>query len=239
MKEPTPQELAERFQELPQQMQEAVGDESVAYDIQQIGIKYKIRVDKIDMLITLVAHIMLGFKKSNEFVKALSDKLEVDRETAESIAIDVDEQVFKKIRQSLQQVQHGDFDGKHEIEQEEVGASPARDSLIQEVENHAQEENPLADVSSSSDYNAGSFASAQTASAGSVVTADPYREVPVGMEEAITVTTSPTPFESQKNTKKDPQEIDPSKTFKDTLSEKIDPMKKAVQNQDPYRESID
>jgi len=246
----TEQQIQERLRGLPQEMFDAVTSDERVTEIQGVAVKYNLRIDKVEDLIQEVGFVMLGFKKSHEFVKSLSKKLEVDQETAESIAIDVDEQVFKKIRKSLQEVQYGEeFNGAHDMEQEEVGASPARDSLIKEVESHAQGENPLAAVSSSANYDPSLFASAPavSSSATSKPAADPYREVPVGFETVAVSEPAPTPFESHRtevNPSEIPQEtimnkIDPSESFKEVLAKKVDPVVKATANQDPYRESID
>lgn len=180
-RKPTPKEISDKYFSLPEDMKRVISDESVAYDLEQLGVKYGLRVDKIDTFIEEVSFIMLGFKKTNEFIKSLTKELDIDRETAESIAIDVDTEVFKKIRESLQTVQYGDTT-THDKGHEDPVPSPARDSLLQDIEQHAAE-TPLGsaqnvDMSasySSADYDPSSFASTVQATTSSP-RKDTYRE---------------------------------------------------------------
>lgn len=254
---PTPKEISDKFQELPEDMKKAISDETVAYNLQEIGNKYGLRVDKIDTFISEVSLIMLGFKKTNEFIKSLVAELDVDKETAESIAIDVDNKVFKKIRESLQSVQYGET-AEHDKAHEDVVPSPARDSLLKEIEDHATDgQNPApADISSTysgGDYNPASFASTVEPSA-IKARRDTYRES-ITMDAQADEPQEPLPETPYERVQHEPTpESDPMKLgqviqkptdgtpqLKPAIEKTppVQPEVKAQINNDPYRESID
>jgi len=239
--QPSPQDVEERYKTLPEDIQAAIVDESVSYNIEQLGIKYNLRVDKIGDLVDEVGLVMLGFKKSSDFIKSLSKRLEVDRETAESLAVDVDNEVFKKIRESLRTVQ---FDPREKkavapepqavrqapvvgINMEEETADE-RDSLLQEIERHGNDdvsetngEIGATEFTSSSDYNPEGFGEGV------------QPEAAPAQEQFVP---APTPYEQTVISEE--EKIDPNKTFKDHLEKKMEAVKPIV-NADPYRESIE
>jgi len=214
----TKEQVSEKFESLPDDIKRAITDDSVSENLKQLGFKYKLRVDKIGDLIDEVGMVMLGFKKTGDFINALSRRLELDRETAESLAIDVDNEVFKKIRESLRSVQFDPGERKTKpVADPDYGHSPARDSLLQEVERHGNIDGEVADQRqapafvSSSDYSANSFAES------------PSQMTPVESD--------PTPYEQ--TTISPEEKTDPTKSFKDHLEKKMESAKPIV-NADPF-----
>lgn len=202
-----------KYKTLPSDIQAAITSDFVSDNLERIGQKYKLRVDKIGDMIDEVGLVMLGFKKSSDFIGSLSKRLKIDRETAEAMAVDIDNEVFKKIRESLRQVQFGENrDEQAPASQTDSGDSPARDSLLQEIEMHGNEQMP-----------AGVVGAASTADYSETDFADPNP------------TPQPTPYQQ---TISEEEKHDPNKTFKDHLEKKMEAAKPVV-NADPYRESID
>ncbi len=134
--------INQRYAELPADIQRVITSDLVSNNLEVLGQKYKLRVDKVGDLIDEVGMVMLGFKKSSDFIGNLSRRLEIDRETAESMAVDIDNEVFKKIRESLRTVQFGSGhpDTPEAHEDPDYGHSPTRDSLIQDIERHGNNE---------------------------------------------------------------------------------------------------
>jgi len=257
----------ERFDSLPKDMQRAINDDSVSDAIREIGDKYEVRMDKMERLVSEVGLIMLGFKKTNEFIKSLSTELEIDRETAESIAIDVDSEVFKKIRESLRTVQF-DQDSQtadHDKGHEDVVPSPGRDSLLKEIEDHASNKVDTSDMTSSysgTDYDPSSFASTVEPSVlNKQRKQDTYREStapdPAPMEQEPLAPTTPlpmeTPFEREQHEEQEQMDKVMGKTKPESqaqaqptqqVEEPNTPTPPPVEikqriNSDPYKESID
>jgi hypothetical protein len=223
-------------------------------------------MDKIEILIQEVGLVMLGFKKTNEFINSISGRMDIDKETAESIAIDVDSEVFKKIRESLRTVQF-DQDNQtadHDKGHEDVVPSPARDSLLKEIEDHASDKVDTSDMTSSysgTDYDPSSFASTVEPSVlNKQRKQDTYREStapdPTLMEQEPLAPTTPlpmeTPFEREQHeeqeqmnevtgvTKPEPQaQAQPIQQAAESGDAKPPVEMKQRINNDPYKESID
>ncbi len=71
-------------------------------NIRAIGNKYALHVDQIGELGDEIGLVMLGLTKTGDFVTHLIARLGLDRPVAEAIAREVNEQIFLKIRESLQ-----------------------------------------------------------------------------------------------------------------------------------------
>lgn len=102
----TKQQIQERFESLPPDIQQVVQGDAMVKRLEVIGRNHDLRIDGIGVLIEYSGLIMLGLIKSNEFVSHLQKQLNLSREQAETIAIEVDEQVFSRIRESLRKVQY-------------------------------------------------------------------------------------------------------------------------------------
>ena len=49
-------------------------------------------------------YVMLGVTHPNDFIGNLAERLEVDKEKARAIAQEINEQIFKKVRESLRKI---------------------------------------------------------------------------------------------------------------------------------------
>ena len=100
------QEYQKRLQSLPEDLRGAFNTESVTDTIVEIGKGQGLTIDKIGELGDEIGLVMLGITKTADFIKNLSERLEVDREKARLIAEDVNQKVFQPVRASLRKV-HG------------------------------------------------------------------------------------------------------------------------------------
>ena len=115
--------------------------------IESIGRKHNLTIDKIGELANETGMVMLGVTHPNEFIGNLAERLEVDKEKARAIAGDINEQVFKKVRESLRKIHNmregGEEEQKTEIEHHQgpslmVGQN--REDILKEIEkDHGQE----------------------------------------------------------------------------------------------------
>ena len=91
----------EAFQKLPADVQTAIYSVETSRAIEQIADKHYLLIDKMGLLAEEVGLVMLGATHPKDFIRNLSDKLGIDRETAKKIAEDVNQQIFAKVRESL------------------------------------------------------------------------------------------------------------------------------------------
>lgn len=94
----------ERYDKLPPAVKEAIDAVETAELIQAISEEHKLHIDQMGEFSHLIGSLMLGIVKPQEFVPNLREKLGVKDEEARAMALEVNEQIFAPIRESLKQV---------------------------------------------------------------------------------------------------------------------------------------
>jgi len=112
----TPKQLREKYLKLPQDLKDAMSNIDVSGAIRNIGKKNNLTIDKIGDLGNETGMVMLGVTHPNEFISNLASRLEVDKEVARNIANDINEQIFKPVRDSLRKI--------HNIRDDSAKVSP-------------------------------------------------------------------------------------------------------------------
>lgn len=100
----TPEEIKAKFDSLPQDIKALVYSSDMFNVVKDLGSKYQLHIDKLAILEDLVADVLTGFTKPDDFVKALQTDLEIDEARASAIAKDVNDQLFVKIRESMKRL---------------------------------------------------------------------------------------------------------------------------------------
>ena len=100
----TPDEFRAKYATLPQNLREAYGSLDTTKILQEIGRKHGLLIDQIGELVNETGFLMLGATRPSDYISKLASALAVGREQAKEIAVDVNEQVFKPIRDALKQV---------------------------------------------------------------------------------------------------------------------------------------
>lgn len=103
-KQLTQDEFRKIYLTLPQDVKDALFSVDVANALQDIAKKYELHIDKVGVLSSAVAEIMLAIAPPHGFGKRLQDGLGVDAAKAVEITKDINERVFKPIRESLMKV---------------------------------------------------------------------------------------------------------------------------------------
>lgn len=106
--------LSEFFKKLPLDLREAMSSINTSTAVEQIAGEHRLLIDKMGILAEEIGKVMLGVSPPKDFIRNLSDKLGVDRETARNIADDVNQQIFSKVRESLRKL-HGTTDDEAEM----------------------------------------------------------------------------------------------------------------------------
>src|SRR3989338_6526387 len=98
------------FQELesklPSDLKTAIYSADSSTAIENISKKYGLHIDQMGKLAEETGLVMLGVTHPKDFISNLAKRLQVDQITAKSVARDVNEQIFKKVRESLMKI-HG------------------------------------------------------------------------------------------------------------------------------------
>lgn len=95
-----------QYESLPSDVQEAIISVGVANKLTALTAKYKLHLDKAEELSDETSLVMLGITGPSDYMKNLQRRLELPEDLARDLVADVNEQIFKPIRESLKQI-HG------------------------------------------------------------------------------------------------------------------------------------
>ncbi len=109
----TRDQMMQRYKSLPTDLQDAIFSMENAQTLQNIGQIHKLRVDQIGVLADETGLVMLGFTKPNEFIPHLAERLKIDKELVRTIAHEVNDRIFIKVRDALRKI-HGVKDNEIE-----------------------------------------------------------------------------------------------------------------------------
>ncbi len=99
----TTEEVKKRFESLPESIKNLLYSFEMTSIITKIGEKYGLHIDQMETLNAETAQVMLGFTSNTEFPGVLAKSLNLDEEKASTLVHDIDEALFSKIRQGMQQ----------------------------------------------------------------------------------------------------------------------------------------
>lgn len=96
----SPQEFREHYKNLPPELQEFAVSEDTAQKIERISIRNNAQ-RHVSEIARLTGRVLVGILPPNRFISALSEHLEIDRQTATEIAQDINREIFFPVRESL------------------------------------------------------------------------------------------------------------------------------------------
>lgn len=108
------EKIEERYDSLPEDLKAAISSVEIGQLVANIADKNGLMLDQAAELMNEVAMVMLGVTPSDSFTSTIAKKIGMENRVADTIAGEVNEKIFDKIRQSLQKIQ------KEHIEQEQA-----------------------------------------------------------------------------------------------------------------------
>ncbi len=93
--------LTKRFEALPKNVQDLVIGNEIAKVITPLSVKYDLHIDQGGILAEIAILVMLGLIKTTDFIAELENGLGITRTKAGDIAYEVDQKLFKPIREDL------------------------------------------------------------------------------------------------------------------------------------------
>lgn len=143
----TPEQIENRLNSLPADIQEAMSKVDTTTAILNVGKKNGLHVDQMGELLYCVGLVMLGLEHSQRFADIIIEKVGVSPEQAEVITADINNEVFLKLRESVKKiheqhlVQNVEIDNRplaekmNPLEQEHEGEMLNKDKILAEIEN--------------------------------------------------------------------------------------------------------
>lgn len=133
-------ELKEKFQNLPEDIQDAISSVSVGNTMEDVGEKHHLHLDQINELYDETGLVMLGLTHPKDYIKNLQNRLVIDFDFAKKIAADINEQIFRPIRESLKKVHNIEDEETRNEKQETVAQTPPQTELGKIIPPGTQEE---------------------------------------------------------------------------------------------------
>ncbi len=100
----TKEQKKELFQNLPDDVKEAVSSVETTDIIIELEKKYKLHIDQTGELSNEVLLLTLGVTSPQKFIDNLESRLRISRDVAAQITADVNEKIFRPVRESLMKI---------------------------------------------------------------------------------------------------------------------------------------
>ena len=154
MKNFTEEQIETMYKNLPNDLKTVFFSANKDETIESIGRKHSLTIDKIGDLANETGMVMLGVTHPNEFIGNLADRLEIDKEKARAIAQEINEQIFKKVRESLRKIHNMREEEENQIKVSSFGNSQgetlksetSREDILKEIEKDHSQENLVPEI---------------------------------------------------------------------------------------------
>jgi len=97
----TAEEVKKKMQQMPAEIRSLLYSPEMVAAIQKVGEKNKLHYDQMGALEVETSNVMLGFTDTADYPEMLMQSLLVDKTQAETIAKDINDALFAKIRESM------------------------------------------------------------------------------------------------------------------------------------------
>lgn len=116
-------EIDKKFNSLPKDIRDAITSADVDSKITELAKKYRLHIDKAEELSDETGLVMLGLTHPQDYLRNLKRRLELPDDLARDLVADVNEQIFKQIRESLKQI-HSITNNEQQITNNGGGTQP-------------------------------------------------------------------------------------------------------------------
>ncbi len=123
MNEELDKNIQKQFNTLPQELQKAILAIDLPEKLQRVTKNSKLLIDKAGIVQTEVLTILLGINPLDDFIGNLQKNAGLDKNTALIVAHDVDELIFKEVREELKKVSQN-IAHEERVEIKEVPQTP-------------------------------------------------------------------------------------------------------------------
>lgn len=111
------QKIRELFEHLSEPMQDIVYSPETEEGILEIGRKYNLHVDQLGKLVDEVDYVLIGLNPIDSIEKNIAEKVGTDPVTTKSIVSEINESVFRRVRESL--IEEADKNKEEKVSLEE------------------------------------------------------------------------------------------------------------------------
>lgn len=145
MKNFTEEQITQMYENLPEDLKDAIFGLEMNEIVEKIGRENHLNIEQIGDLANETGMVMLGVTHPNEFIANLAERLETDKEKVRAIAQEINEQIFKKVRDSLRKI-HNIREGVEQEDKIQDKVSPLGNSQGEILKDKASREEILKEI---------------------------------------------------------------------------------------------
>ncbi len=97
-------QLDEMFEKLPNEIQGVLDSNETISFLKQIEKKYDLPLEKVQELSAEIGMLLLGASSPQRFIPNIKESMKISEETAKAIASEVNEKIFRPVKESLKQL---------------------------------------------------------------------------------------------------------------------------------------
>jgi hypothetical protein len=135
----TQEKIKEAFDKANPKIQEILLDTWITEDVSLIGKKAGLRIDKIDILIRIIGYVILNLIPLSKLIDVIEKETNLDKEKSSEVAEKIDEFIFAKIREKIRDENKNEEALEDTKDNNTEITGELRDSLIKDIEEHAEE----------------------------------------------------------------------------------------------------
>lgn len=118
------EQFLEKYNSLPQELKTAISSVDSSDIIQAISKKFGLQIDQMGELASETGLVLVGLTKPEEYIRNLKDRLQIDPQKSKEIALEVNSQIFSKVKDSLKRL-HGIEVKSTETQSKNIEAAPS------------------------------------------------------------------------------------------------------------------
>ncbi|MCC6520432.1 hypothetical protein IT403_00400 [Candidatus Nomurabacteria bacterium] len=126
-------DFEEMFDSLPLETQSAIVDVDIPIKVQEAGLKFGLHVDQMGALFDATQEVALGIANYDSFANVIESKLAISRDMARQITSEMNQTVFKAIREKMIEMSNFDNESENKETDEEKEIDPEETSILEKT----------------------------------------------------------------------------------------------------------
>lgn len=135
------EQVLEQYKNLPDDLREAIFSQVGDEQIFNIVTTKNLSEDRASLAARLSGRVLLGFLAPRDFISSLAEELQINYETAKQIALEINEQIFLPVRDSLRKIHN--LEAKLPSEEKEEEGTPSHPVVVPPLVETIKEEVPI------------------------------------------------------------------------------------------------
>lgn len=128
------EQLWKIYENLPEELKEAIFSEETANNIGRVCEENKISEEKISEVARYTGHVLTGLLPPSEFQEILEIELKLESEIAKKVSFEINRYIFRPVKESLKLLYEEERPEKEEVPEKEEKKPKKRDVYREPIE---------------------------------------------------------------------------------------------------------